>query len=97
MRFLHRWRFICVHQRPADTARTTFDDGRLIYNAALASASPVLPHPLAVIEADFGIFQVSPVRFPQLLPPTFLSAFIAAVGMTSIARPANEEHQTAID
>jgi hypothetical protein len=64
----------------------------LIYNAALADAFPVLPHPLAVIEPNVGIFQVSPVRFPQLLPPASLPALIA-----TIAPPADEEHQTAID
>ena len=35
MQFLCRWRFwFCFNQRRTDTARTTFDDGRLIYNAA---------------------------------------------------------------
>jgi hypothetical protein len=69
----------------------------LIYNAALADAFPVLPHPLAVIEPNVGIFQVSPVRFPQLLPPASLPALIATIALTSIAPPADEEHQTAID
>src|SRR6516164_8709762 len=97
MWFLHRWRFIRVHQRSADTAQTTFDDGRLIYNAALASASAELPHPFAMVLPDIRIFQIPLVGFPQLFPPTSPPAFIAAVGLTSVARPTDKKHQAATD
>jgi hypothetical protein len=50
-----------------------------------------------MVLADFRIFEIPPVGFPQLLPPTFPPALIAAIALTSIARPADEEHQTAID
>jgi len=69
----------------------------LIYNAALAKSFAVLAHPLAVILPDFGISMVSPIRFPQLFTPAFLTTFIAAVGLSSIARPTDEKHHTATD
>jgi hypothetical protein len=50
-----------------------------------------------MVLADFRIFLVAPVGFPQLLTPAFLSALTAAIALASIARPANEKHQAATD
>jgi hypothetical protein len=95
--FLYRWRFRLFYQRPADTAKTTFNEGRLIYHTALTNPSPVLTHPLALVLADLGICQITPVCFSQLLTPTFPPAFLAAVGLTAITPPADEKHQAATD
>jgi len=97
MQSLHHWRLFCFYQRHADSAGTPFDGGRLIYNATGAPSSAVLPHPFAMVLTDFWVFKVTPVCLTKLFPSTLLSAFLTAVGLPAIARPADEKHQAATD
>jgi hypothetical protein len=50
-----------------------------------------------MVLANLRIFEIPLVGFPQLFPPTFPPAFIAAVGLTSVARPTDEKHRAATD
>jgi hypothetical protein len=67
----------------------------LICHAARALAFPQLPLPVAVIFPDSGILLVPLIGLPPLNPPRFAPAFIAAVGVSPVTRPANEEHDAA--
>ena len=51
-----------------------------------------LPLPVAVIFPDFGILLIPPVGLPPLNPPHLAPAWITAVGVPPVARPANEKH-----
>src|SRR5438128_4544011 len=53
--------WFCFHHRPGDSARTTFDNGRLIYHADLAKLPAILAHLVAVIPPDLGILLVTTV------------------------------------
>jgi hypothetical protein len=50
-----------------------------------------------MVLTDFWVFKVTPVCLTKLFPSTLLSAFLTAVGLPAIARPADEKHQAATD
>jgi hypothetical protein len=58
-------------------------------------AFPQLPLPVAVIFPNSGILLIPLIRPPPLNPPRFAAAFIAAIGVSPVAGPANEEHDAA--
>jgi hypothetical protein len=54
-----------------------------------------VPLPVAMILTDFPILLISPVGLQPLTPPRLTSASFAAVGMSAITRPADQEHRAA--
>jgi hypothetical protein len=97
MQFLRPWCFrYDFHQRPADTARTTIDDGRLICHADRAQLLAILAHPVAVISPDLRILLITAVGFLPLLLPTLLPTLFTAVRLSPIARSTDKKHDTAV-
>src|SRR5207244_10423073 len=97
MRFLRRLGFwLRFHQRPADTARTTFDNGRLICHPAVAKLLAILPLAIAMILPDLWILLIPAVRFSSLLLATDSPASLTAVGLSAITGTADEKHQPTI-
>jgi hypothetical protein len=91
------WRFwFGFHQWFGDGAPTAIDRGRRISPATLSQPVAVLALTVAVILPNLGIGLIAPIRFPLLLEPHLTSAWITAIGLSSVARPTDEKHLHAV-